>query len=120
MSKHIASRLATRLAAEKIFVEIIPHSATMNSHDPWWKRASTREPLEKILDRVLAEEFNAKFDYIHKLFLPLIECCHYCQGSGTIGMGVNNTTVNADCSACFPYREVLKILPANFPVEVSK
>lgn len=115
MSKHTPSKLAVRLAAQKIFVEIIPESARRNPRDLWWQRASTREPLEQSIDKILAEEFNAKFNHLRELLKPCIESCFYCHGSGRVERaGPNNTVEGADCYGCFYYRETLRLLPPEY------
>jgi len=115
------SELAKKLMAVKIFVEIVPQSAQNNPRDLWWKRASTREPLEVQLDNILAAEFNAKFDYLNKMLSPFIEGCVYCNGGGRIQMGgADGKIESANCSWCFPFRETLRLLPPPFPVKEPK
>jgi hypothetical protein len=109
-----------RLAAEKIFIEIAPErdSKYYKGHPNrglWWKRPSTREPLEQSIDKILAEEFSAKTKYLRELLGPFVENCVYCNGSGRIEMGVNDSVTSADCSWCSPFRETLKLLPPEFP-----
>lgn len=114
------SKLAAQLAAAKIFVEIVPQMSPHQSPELWWKRASTREPLEKSLDKILAGEFNQKFNYLRELLAPLIENCRYCNGTGRVERGINNTVESADCMGCFYHRQVVRLLPEAYPEDSGK